>query len=59
MNAISKMIMHYKRAKREQKLANDPNNDRKFIVIKDSQYSWHMEWLDEYEAAQKEAESDN
>ncbi|MCL5093125.1 MAG: hypothetical protein M1128_01510 [Candidatus Marsarchaeota archaeon] len=59
MNAISKMIMHYKRTKREQKLASDPNNDRKFIVIKDSPYSWHMEWLDEYEASKKEAESHN
>ena len=33
---------------REKKLANDPNNKREIIVIKDSPNSWHMEWLDEY-----------
>ncbi len=48
MNAISKRILQYKRAMREKKLANDPNNKREIIVIKDSPNSWHMEWLDEY-----------
>ena len=49
MNAISRKVLQYKRAMREKKLANDPNNKREIIVIKDSPYSWHMEWLDEYQ----------
>ena len=53
MNAISKKILQYKRAMREKKLTNDPNNKREIIVIKDSPNSWHMEWLDEYQECQE------
>ncbi len=59
MNPLSKMILNHKRTKRAKKLASDPNNNRKFIVITDSPYSWHMEWLDEYETRMKETELDN
>jgi hypothetical protein len=50
MNPISQRILNIKRRMREQKLANDPNNNRSIIIIKDTPYSWHMEWLDEYQA---------
>ena len=59
MNPLSKIILNHKRTKRAQKLASDPNNNRKFIVITDSPYSWHMEWLDEYEIRVKDGKLEN